>query len=389
MPVRIMKKIICMLGGLAMAVCLAAPAFALNLPDLEQEGSITLTVRDMETEDKAFIPGGTLTLYRVGTAAVDDGNYFYEIDKTYEPVESVIETYDANEAKKVSDFIDRHTDAIAGITVAVDENGKAVFDKLTAGLFLVRQEEAAPGYLPIDPFFITMPGKDDEDNWIYDVTGLPKASPETKKYNPVTVNPPVQKKLTGDKPEKDEEFTFTLMAVATTAKGLEDNLPMPEGSEGQTKTIAIVGAGQGAFGEIIFDRPGTYVYSVKEQAKDTEGYTFDLSLYEITYEVTADGESLSVTESITKDGKPVEGVVFENTYETEEESSEETTPETTEPPTTEPPTTTAPPETTVPPSSPTVILGETSHTWIYALLSCLAGLLFLSGAAALYRAKRR
>lgn len=121
-------------------------------------------------------------------------------------------------------------------------------------------------------------------------------------------NPVVTKKLSGDKPPKAEPFTFVL-------KANEAGNPMPEGSAGGTKEITISGAGSLGFGEITFAKPGTYVYTVSEKAGSTAGYTYDKTVYTVTYQVELENGELSLSHSIKNaDGKEVSMAEFTNNY---------------------------------------------------------------------------
>lgn len=65
---------------------------------------------------------------------------------------------------------------------------------------------------------------------------------------------------------RDGEFTFALTS--------HDGAPMPEGSKDGVKTVANTGTGF-SFGRMDYDKPGTYVYTVTEQAgrDPTIGYS--------------------------------------------------------------------------------------------------------------------
>ena len=135
-------------------------------------------------------------------------------------------------------------------------------------------------------------------------------------YEPVSVDPPVSKTVTGDTPEVAGTFQFTMTAdaAASTLPADMSELPMPEDSDGQTKTITGAGAGTYEFGEITFTEPGTYVYTFSEVKVGERGYTYDGSVYTVTHVVTAEGNVLSAETTITKDGEPADAVVFENVY---------------------------------------------------------------------------
>ena len=362
------NKFMSFLIGLILSLSAVAPAFAIELPDLDAVGSITLVIMDHNEDPKTPVPGGTLTLYRVGSPAYDDGNFSFEIDGIYDPVKDVVEDYSADEAQKISDYIDRTDAEFEKTTVQIDGEGKAVFGNVKVGLFLVRQEEAAVGYMPIAPFFITMP-QNLEGKYVYEVDGEAKTLPEPKKYTPVTDDPSVTKTVEG-KPKEDAEFTFTLEAISTSVAALGGVLPMPEGSEDQKKEITITGEGTGSFGAISFNTPGTYVYKVSEAAGKDEKYTYSKTVFEVTYEVSADGEKLTVKKTVTADGEEAEGIKFTNVYREEETTPSSSVPEST-------------------PPSGVPVLGVNSRTRIYAVLGILLGVILLSaGILALKKGKK-
>lgn len=134
----------------------------------------------------------------------------------------------------------------------------------------------------------------------------------TNKYvAPITVvDPPVQKRITGDKPQSASTFTFVLSAK-------EASFPMPAGSTGTNKEITITGAGSSEFGKITFEKAGTYVYTVSEKNGGVDGYTYDTTVYTVTYVVTEKDGELSVSQTIKDNkGNTVSAIEFTNQYKT-------------------------------------------------------------------------
>ena len=134
----------------------------------------------------------------------------------------------------------------------------------------------------------------------------------TNKYvAPITaVDPPVQKRIVGDKPETASKFTFVL-----TAK--EASYPMPAGSTGTVKEISITGAGSAEFGDITFTKPGTYVYTISEKNSGVDGYTYDTTVYTVSYTVTQEDGELKVQRTISDSkANTVTAVEFTNSYKT-------------------------------------------------------------------------
>lgn len=145
---------------------------------------------------------------------------------------------------------------------------------------------------------------------------------------PVTIDPPaVQKVLTGDTPAETAVFTFDLTAKpekSTLPDGMTA-LPMPESAGGGDTARAMVnGAGETEFGTITFQQPGTYVYEVTEENAGLNGYTYDGTVYTLTFNVTQDDDgNLSAICTSAKDGTAWadEKLVFTNQYEGQDETS--------------------------------------------------------------------
>ena len=100
-----------------------------------------------------------------------------------------------------------------------------------------------------------------------------------------------------------DSFTFILQGL--------DGAPMPEGSEGDIYRLAVTspeGTPSGApvafnFGDIAYEKPGTYVYQVYEPAEEAgaPGVTTSLSLYTVTVTVTDNHDgTLAVSSKITR-----------------------------------------------------------------------------------------
>jgi LPXTG-motif cell wall-anchored protein len=60
-----------------------------------------------------------------------------------------------------------------GDTLQIDDNGKALFDELELGLYLVVQYDAAEGYEKVSPFLVTVP-VNINGSYIYQVDATPK-----------------------------------------------------------------------------------------------------------------------------------------------------------------------------------------------------------------------
>lgn len=118
---------------------------------------------------------------------------------------------------------------------------------------------------------------------------------------------PIKKKVEGNPSEK-AKFTFVL-------KAKDPSYPMPEGSANGVKEITITGSGDTNFGKINFTKPGEYVYTIHEINEGLSGYTYDKTVYTITFHVTEDEDGLHTEASIVNSkGEPVKEIVFTNKY---------------------------------------------------------------------------
>lgn len=126
------------------------------------------------------------------------------------------------------------------------------------------------------------------------------------RVEPVTSSPTgkggisVSKKLTG-RDQRAGEFEFALAS----------------GGEGMPTVVTASNDAQGnvAFPEMAFTEPGVYAYTLAEVPGELGGVTYDLAVHAVTATVTDNGDgTLAVAWSADDDGKPIDKVVFANTY---------------------------------------------------------------------------
>lgn len=108
-----------------------------------QQGSLELT---MEYGGRT-ISGGTVTLY--------------EIDGWSESADP----------KLLAEYADKMN--LPGTTKTVEEDGKVIFMELKPGHYLVVQNESPAGFLPMNPFCVSLP-MTFEGHLVYDIQSTPK-----------------------------------------------------------------------------------------------------------------------------------------------------------------------------------------------------------------------
>ena len=166
-----MRKIMIVLMVLVVLASSVLAVAAHEVPDLTKKGSITIVIDD---DDKA-VPGGSLLVYKVGQIHEDDGNYDFELTKDFVASKLSLKDIESRTlAKDLETYVKEK--GIKGTGIKIDKAGKAKLEDMELGLYLIMQDEPAPGYYPVNSFLIALPTMEDGE-YQYDVDGSPKVSP--------------------------------------------------------------------------------------------------------------------------------------------------------------------------------------------------------------------
>ena len=126
----------------------------------------------------------------------------------------------------------------------------------------------------------------------------------------------VTKKLVGREWGNEEAFTFTIAAAGDNA----ENTPLPsEPTLTLTKPDPDGDTATGNFGDITYEKPGTYKYEITEVEGSNVISQWDKSIYTVIVKVEDNGTGkLNIAySSVTKNNGDVDnGIYFENAYET-------------------------------------------------------------------------
>lgn len=140
---------------LTVAILLCAlnvPAFAHEVPDLTQEGTISAT---MQYRGNA-VSGGTLTLYRVGDVQEENGNFNFILNADFSGSGASLANFSS---AVLPDTLAQYAEKqkLEGITKSIGSDGKVSFQNLLPGLYLIIQNQATPGYNKVAPFLVSLP----------------------------------------------------------------------------------------------------------------------------------------------------------------------------------------------------------------------------------------
>ncbi|MBR0373842.1 MAG: hypothetical protein IJH91_04885 [Mogibacterium sp.] len=120
----------------------------------------------------------------------------------------------------------------------------------------------------------------------------------------VTVTIPVEHLTRGDEWNRTATFVLVARDVGT---------PMPEGSVDGRKTVTVRGNGMADFGEIRYDYPDVYYYTVFREPADMTGLTEDNAVYDVMVAAFNDGTAKLVIYEKGTDSK-AERILYEDVY---------------------------------------------------------------------------
>lgn len=175
-------KIAILLLTVMLVGVLPTRAKAHTVPDLEINGSISVTMQDKGTP----VAGGSLTLYYAGEIRDADGDFVFALTPEFAGSGASLENIKGEGlAAELAEYAG--SASLTGKTQGIGSDGKTAFGDLAPGLYLVVQQEPAEGYYPVAPFLVSVPMYDGSD-YQYDVDATPKVelnrAPETEPTKP-------------------------------------------------------------------------------------------------------------------------------------------------------------------------------------------------------------
>lgn len=198
------KRMLSFLVAALLLACLPINAFAHEVPNPKETGSIKITMRLGEKT----VPGGTLSCTRVGYIDSEDGNYFFRRIGDGKKVEDVRSEDAAQDmVEYVMDY--KNVYNFPKNIKTIDKNGVAKFEQLETGLYLITQTSPAEGYYAIKPFIVGVPNNVD-GHYVYDVSINAKTEPE-KIPEPTK---PTPSKPTGPKLPQTGQLTWPIPVLA-------------------------------------------------------------------------------------------------------------------------------------------------------------------------------
>ncbi len=285
--------------------------FILNIDGTEH----TFTLRPGETKEFSAPEGAFYELRE--DDAYDDGHGYiqYIINGCGIVSESVVEIIAVNTfAGEVTVCIEGvKTWELCGYDIELPES---IIIRLKNGDIVIAEQEVFPDDNGQWSYSFEVPKYDENGNEIvYTIEEEPVPCFEAQYEGFDVTNiyvPPIEsdtliaEKVVQGEDAPDARFTFVMRG--------QPGAPMPEGSLNGSKTVFLNGSGQVEFGTILFSEPGTYVYTISESDGGLPNWSYDSTVYTVTYVVTQENGQLYVEQTIEQNGSLAERVLFVNRY---------------------------------------------------------------------------
>ena len=232
---------------------------------------------------------GDLSLTKVVTGTEDASKVFTLVLSDLGSATAGLEALNGTYSSSIGDIT--FTNGVASVNISAGQT-VTIYD-LPAGLTFNVTEESVAGYTPtISPNQVTI------------TKAETAAVTVTNDYATLPVSVTLgARKVLNNLTLTDGQFTFVL-----------------KDSDGSSVDVAINENGAVVFNSLVFDKAGTYTYTVSESAGSNPNMTYDDTVYTVTVTVSDDGEG-QLTASVAVDGSAltaVDGIynvgTFTNTY---------------------------------------------------------------------------
>lgn len=170
-----MKRRICEFLLAVTVLCLLL--LPVQAVDTERIGSIRVSM----TYQGSSVYGGSLKLYRVADVGEHKNVFVYTED--FADCTQSANALSSRQAEELAQIAEEK--ALSGTIGELGAGGNAYFTELPVGLYLLVQEEPSPGFAPVRPFLVSVPGQQD-GAYIYDVDASPKVDLEAEPTEPET-----------------------------------------------------------------------------------------------------------------------------------------------------------------------------------------------------------
>lgn len=173
---------------LAAILLMPSKAYAVDLIDFDQKGSLSVTITD---QDKQPVSGAEVTIYKVADIVPDQVTGYKVVisdDFAAGKFDLLVDRDDLGDSALTQDlenYVSRNK--ILGEECKSDDNGQVTWSNMDLGIYFLTNTVVTDEYTKVSSFCVTIPSLIGE-NYIYDVQATPKSTEVIPK--PPTPEPP-------------------------------------------------------------------------------------------------------------------------------------------------------------------------------------------------------
>ena len=163
--------------GIYLMASLSLQTLAATDIDMSWDGTGSLTVVLQEAEKGIGIADAEFMIFQVRELVKeDDGALKWKLTEDFENCGIELDNLTADQSNQAAKELTKYAvgNLPAGITKITDQNGKVVYQALDFGTYLVVSSNISEEYYAVDPFLVSVPIADENDDYWYHVTALPK-----------------------------------------------------------------------------------------------------------------------------------------------------------------------------------------------------------------------
>ena len=147
---------------------------------------------------------------RVGYIYKDGGSYYFR--RVLDHV-NLTNLQDPDTPRELERYVNQNN--ITGTVKTVGQDGIVIFNELEPGVYLLRQKNAADGYMAMEPFLVTLPYLKDGE-YIYDVDASAKTELDKEPTEPTGPTEPTTEPTTGPTEPTEPSTGSTEPSTGTT-----------------------------------------------------------------------------------------------------------------------------------------------------------------------------
>lgn len=176
------KKVLLVLTAIVLIFSLTVTVLAGSVPDTGRRCSITVSFQ----KNNVPVSGGSVICTRVGYIYKSETGYSFRRLLDHK---ELVNLTDPDAPVELEHFVNQNN--LTGTVKSVGADGTVIFEDLETGVYLIRQKNAPEGYLPMQPFLVTLPYLKNGE-YLYDLDASAKTELDKEPTEPTGPTEPTE-----------------------------------------------------------------------------------------------------------------------------------------------------------------------------------------------------